>query len=240
MASDRATLKVAERTEFGSRRTRRLRRSGLVPGVVYSDGGEARAFQVPERELQRFLADGHALFDLEIEGKDAVPVVVKEDQRHPVGNEVTHVDCREVRLDTAIQAPVAVELEGVEDAPGVQEGGVLEHVTREVTIEALPTDIPDRLVADVSAMNIGDTLQLSAVTPPAGVTFAVEDPDELTLATLTPPRVEEEPEPEVEEEAELIGEAGEPIEPEEGAEGEAEDAKPEGEGGGEESGGGGG
>ncbi len=238
MASDRAILKVAERTEFGSRRTRRLRRSGLVPGVVYSDGGEARPFQVPERELQSLLADGHALFDLEIEGKEAVPVVVKEDQRHPVGDEVTHVDCHEVRLDTAIQAPVAIELEGVDDAPGVMEGGVLGHVTREVMIEALPTDIPDQLVADVSAMNIGDTLQLSAITPPQGVKFAVDDPDEVTLATLSPPRVEEEPESAVEEETELIGEDGEPVEPEE-ADGEAEDGKPEGDGESEESGGGG-
>jgi large subunit ribosomal protein L25 len=230
MASDRATLKVAARTEFGSRRSRRLRRSGLVPGVVYADGGAARPFQVSERELHTFLADGHALFDLEIEGSEAVPVVVKEDQRHPVRSEIVHVDCHEVRLDTAIQASVVVELEGTEDAPGVKEGGVLEHITREVTIEALPTDIPDRLVADVSEMSIGDTIQLSAIKPPEGVTLAVDDPDELTIATLTPPRVEEEPE-EVEEETELIGEDGEPIEAEEAPEGEAEgeDAKPEGE-----------
>ncbi len=241
MASDRATLKVAERTEFGSRPSRRLRRSGLVPGVVYAEGGEARPFQVPERELRTFLADGHALFDLEIEGAEPVPVVVKEDQRHPVRSEIVHVDCHEVRLDTAIQAPVAVELEGTEEAPGVLEGGVLEHITREVTIEALPTDIPDRLVADVSEMNIGDTIQLSTMRPPEGVKFAVDDPDEMTIATLTPPRVEEEPEPEVEEEAVLIGEDGEPIEEVPEGEAEAEDgkpdeAKPEGEesGGGEE------
>ncbi|MGI9557489.1 MAG: 50S ribosomal protein L25 [Solirubrobacterales bacterium] len=227
MASDRATLKVAERTARGSRRSRRLRRDGLVPGVVYSQGAEARAFQVSERELRTFLADGHALFDLEIEGSDPVPVVVKEEQRHPVRTEIIHVDCHEVRLDTAIQAPVAVELEGTEDAPGVKEGGVLEHVTREVTIEALPTEIPDRLVADVSEMSIGDTIQLSSIEAPEGVTFAVEDPDEMTIATLTPPRVEEEPEAELEEEAELIGEDGEPIEPEDAPEGDEE--KPEGE-----------
>ena len=97
--------------------------------------------------------------------------------------------------------------------PGVREGGVLEHVTREVTVEALPTEIPEQIVVDVSEMVIGDTITLAAVSPPAGVKFMVDDPEEITIATLSPPRVEEEPEPELEEEAELVGEDGEPIEP---------------------------
>ena len=86
---------------------------------------------------------------------------------------------------------------------------MLEHVTREVTVEALPTEIPDQLIADVSAMEINDTLQLSALSVPEGVTLVADDLDEVTIATLSPPRVEEEPEPEVEEEAELVGEEGE-------------------------------
>ena len=86
---------------------------------------------------------------------------------------------------------------------------MLEHVTREVTVEALPTEIPDRIVADVSAMEINDTLQLSALAVPEGVTLVADDPDEVTIATLSPPRVEEEPEPAVEEETELVGEDGE-------------------------------
>ena len=209
------------REQFGSRESRRLRRTGLVPGVVYSGGDAARPFQVDGHELGRFLEDGHALFDLQIEGEGAVPVVVKEQQRHPVRGEIVHLDLHEVRLDTEIQALVSVELEGSEDSPGVKEGGVLEHVTWEVTIEALPTEIPDRLVADVSEMTIGDTLQLSVLTPPPGVRFAVDDPDEVTIATLSPPRVEEEPEPEVEEEAELVGEEAEVPEGEEAPEAEA-------------------
>ena len=120
-----------------------------------------------------------------------------------------HIDLLEVRLDEAIQAEVAVELEGAEDAPGIKAGGVLEHVTREVTVEALPTEIPERLVADVSAMEINDTLQLSAVPVPEGVKLDADDLEEVTIATLSPPRVEEEPEPELEEEAELVGEEGE-------------------------------
>ena len=155
------------------------------------------------------LAEGHALFDLEIEGGKAVPVVVKEQQLHPVRGSLQHIDLQEVKLDEAIQAEVAIELEGAEDAPGVKDGGVLEHVTREITVEALPTEIPDRIVVDVSAMEINDTLQLSAVDAPEGVKFVADDPEEVTIATLSPPRVEEEPEPEVEEETELVGEEGE-------------------------------
>jgi large subunit ribosomal protein L25 len=151
-----------------------------------------------------------------------VPVVVKEQQRHPVRGSLQHIDLQEVRLDEAIQAEVAVELEGSEVSPGVKGGGVLEHVTREVTVEALPTEIPDRLVADVSAMEINDTLQLSALSVPEGVTLVAEEPDEVTIATLSPPRVEEEPEPAVEEEAELVGEEGEAPAAEEGGEGEGD------------------
>jgi large subunit ribosomal protein L25 len=234
MAADRETLKVETRDDFGSRESRRLRRSGFVPGVLYGGGREARPFKVGGREIDAFLSNGHALFDLQIEGSTAVPVVVKEQQRHPVRGQLLHIDCLEVKLDEAIQAEVALELEGGEEAPGVKEGGVLEHVTREVTIEALPGDIPEVIHADVSEMVIGDTIQLSAVRAPSGVKFAVDDPDEVTVATLSPPRLEEEPEPELEEEAELVGEEGEVPEGEEApAEGEAEA-----EAGGEESGGG--
>jgi large subunit ribosomal protein L25 len=248
MASDRATLKVQPREVFGSRATRRLRREGLVPGVVYGQGGEARPFQVADRELRTLLSEGHTLLDLEIDGSGSgsVPVVIKEQQQHPVRGNVMHMDCLEVRLDEAIQSEVPIELEGADQAPGVKEGGVLEHVTREITVEALPTEIPERLVADVSEMDINDTLQLSVLTPPPGVEFIVDEDEEVTIATLSPPRIEEEPE--VEEETELVGEDGEPLaegeeppEGEEGAEeGEGADAGEGGDEGGGDSGGGGG
>ena len=135
--------------------------------------------------------------------------MVKEQQLHPVRGSLQHIDLQEVRLDEAIQAEVAIELEGADTAPGVKGGGVLEHVTREVTVEALPTEIPERIIADVSAMEINDTLQLSALPVPEGVTLVADDLEEVTIATLSPPRVEEEPEPAVEEETELVGEDGE-------------------------------
>jgi large subunit ribosomal protein L25 len=240
MATDRATLTVTAREAFGSRASRRLRRDGLVPGVVYGHGGEARPFQVPARELRTLLGEGHTLLDLKIDGSAAVPVVIKEQQHHPLRGDVVHLDCLEVKLDEAITSEVPVELEGADQAPGVREGGVLEHVTREIEVEALPTEIPERLVVDVSEMVIGDTVSLEAVVVPTGVEFALgEDvtPADITIATLSPPRVEEEPEPELEEEAELVGEDGEPIEVPEGEEAPEGEAPAEGEqpGGGDES-----
>jgi large subunit ribosomal protein L25 len=207
MASARSTLKVAPRADFGSRSTRRLRGEGLVPGVVYSGGSEATPFQVSEREVRSIIAEGAALFDIEIDGGKAVPVVVKEQQLHPVRGSLQHIDLQAVKLDEAIQAEVAIELEGADIAPGVKGGGVLEHVTREITVEALPTEIPDNIVADVSAMEINDTFTLAAIEAPDGVTFVAEDPEEITIVNISPPRVEEEPEPEVEQETEVIGEA---------------------------------
>jgi large subunit ribosomal protein L25 len=205
MADARTTLSVAPRADFGSRNARRMRREGLVPGVVYSGGSEATAFQVSERDVRNVIAEGAALFDLSIDGAKARPVVIKEQQLHPVRGTLRHIDLQEVKLDEAIQADVTIELEGAEDAPGVKGGGVLDHVTREITVEALPTAIPDKITVDVSAMEINDTLQLSAIDPPSGVTFVVEEGEEVTIVTLAPPRVEEAA-PEVEEETELVGE----------------------------------
>ena len=152
------------------------------------------------------LAEGHALFDVEIDGGDRQPVIVKDQHRDPVRGHVLHLDLLRVRLDEKIQSTVALELEGVEDAPGVKEGGVLEHVTRELNVEALPTDIPDRIVADVSGLGIAETMTLVGVKAPAGVEF-LDDLEETVVATITAPTEVEEPE--IEEEAELVGEEGE-------------------------------
>ena len=228
MASDRSTLKAAPREDFGSRASRRMRREGVVPGVVYSGGSEAKPFQVSERDVRTVLSEGAALFDLEIDGSKAVPVVIKEQQHHPVRGSLQHLDLMQVNLKEAIQAEVAIELEGVDDAPGVRGGGVLEHVTREITVEALPAEIPDNICVDVSAMEINDTLSLAAVAVPDGVTFVAEEPEEITIVTVSPPRVEEVA-PEVEEEAELVGEGEEGAEASAEGEGDGESGEGEGE-----------
>ena len=100
---------------------------------------------------------------------------------------------------------MTLELTGGEDAPGVKEGGVLEQITRELNIEALPNSIPESIVHDVSAMEINDTITLADVVVPAGITL-LDDPEETTIATLTPPRIATEGD-EIEEETERVGDA---------------------------------
>ena len=207
MATESSALTVSSREPSGSRAARRLRREGNVPGIVYGGGSEPVTFQVDARALRLALQHAGAVLDLSIDGQGATPVVVKELIRHPVGGEAVHIDLLRVRLDQAIQATVALELVGGDDAPGVKEGGVLEHVTRDVTVEALPNDIPDRIEVDVSEMVIGDTVSFSQLTAPAKVQLIGDD--ETVIATLTPPRLQIEEEPEIEEETELVGEEGE-------------------------------
>jgi large subunit ribosomal protein L25 len=214
----RPSLEVEERPERGTRATKRLRKEGYVPGVVYG-GDDCVAFKVNNRVLRAALHDGSALLDLKIAGSEARPVIVKDQQHHPVRGQVLHIDLLQVRLDEKIHSPVQVELAGVDEAPGVKEGGVLEHVTRELNIEALPTDIPERITIDVSEMGINAVMHLSEVAAPGGVTF-LDDPEETIIATITVPTEVEEPE--IEEETELVGEEAEAAaeaEAEAGAEG---------------------
>lgn len=212
MASQTTQLTISTRDVSNSRATRRLRRAGQVPGVLYGGDGDAVPFAVDERELRHALAAQGAVVELQLDGK-AQPAVLKDSQRHPVRGETLHVDFLRVRLDVAIHAVVALELVGGEDAPGVKEGGVLEHVTREVNIEALPTDIPERLELDVSEMQVNDTLTLAEVTAPQGVTI-LDDVEETVVATLTPPRLQAEldalEEGAIEEETGVVGEGEAP------------------------------
>jgi large subunit ribosomal protein L25 len=219
----RPTLTADERSERGSRAAKRLRREGLVPGVVYGGGdGESTAFTINGRALRQVLVDGSALIDLQVAGKTR-PVIVKDQQLHPVRGDVMHIDLLEVRLDEKIQTTVGVHVEGAEEAPGIKEGGVLEQVTHQLNIEALPTAIPDYVSVDVSGMEIAATMSLYEVTPPEGVTF-LDDPEETVIATVVVPTEVEEPE--IEEETELVGEG---VEGEEVPEGEEAPEAEEGE-----------
>jgi large subunit ribosomal protein L25 len=221
-AGERTLLTLDPREERGSRANRRLRRENLVPGVIYGAGSDSISFKVDSRRLRVVLAEGHALFDVEIDGSERQPVIVKDQHRHPVRGQVLHLDLLKVRLDEKIESMVALEIAGVDVAPGVKEGGVLEHVTRELNVSALPTDIPDRIVANVSRLGIAETMVLSAIEAPAGVEF-LDDP-ETVVATVTAPTEIEEPE-ELEEEVAEVGAEGEIAEEaaaEEGEEGASE------------------
>lgn len=211
MAKSQSTnLAVATRQPAHSREIRRLRRSGRVPGVLYGLGNDPVALDVDERELRHALAATGAVLELSFDGGTSEPAVVKDAHRHPVRGQILHIDFLRVDLKQAIEAQVTVELLGAEDAPGVKDGGILTHETREVTVEALPNDIPETLQVDVSGMESAATLTLADVTAPEGVRIVADDPSAIVIASVTAPTVETEPTDEVEAETEVVGEgAGE-------------------------------
>jgi large subunit ribosomal protein L25 len=215
-------LDVTSRVAEGSRAARRLRRTGRVPGVIYGGGREPELFTVDGRILRNTLARSGAILEIALDGGETSPALVKDLQRHPVRGHAVHIDFLRVDMKVAIQTHVTLELIGADHAPGVIEGGVLSQGAVEINIEALPGDIPDSLQIDVSGMQMNDTLTLSHLTPPEGVTL-LDDPDETVLATVTPPTKEPEPE-EIETETEVVGEGEEPAE---AAEGEAKGDKGE-------------
>jgi large subunit ribosomal protein L25 len=221
MAGERIRLEVQERDRRGTRESRRLRRDGMIPGVLYGNGKKSHAICVPERELRRVLTGGHglhAILDVVLAGqKTTHSSVLKDYQVDPIRGKIEHFDLQEVRLDEPIQTSVVVVLVG--ESAGTKAGGVLSQVAREIRVEALPLEVPEHIELDVSAMEIGDTLRLSDLATRDGVTY-LDDP-ETVLATVTmPTKVEE---PEVEEELEE-GEEGEVPEGEEPAEGQPEGA----------------
>ncbi len=229
MAGDRVKLEVQARERGGSADSRRLRADGYVPGVLYGAGKPAQAFTVHERALRDVLTGEHgtnAILDVSI-GDGGTPhhAVLKDYQLHPIRKRLLHIDLQEVRLDVAIQSSVSIELIG--ESEGVKFGGVLTQVTREVTVEALPMNVPDKIELDISALEIGDFLRVSDLVVSADV-VVLDDP-EAVLASVIQPRVEEEPE---------TVEAVEGEEGEEGVEGEdgaEESGEPEGDAGGESS-----
>jgi large subunit ribosomal protein L25 len=204
MAGERIRLEVKERERVGSRESRRMRREGLVPGVLYGRS-EPHSIAVPERELRRALtSEGglNAILDVVLEGqKTTHPSILKQYQQDPLKGRLIHIDLQEVRLDVKIHATVPIHLVGGDDAPGVREGGVLSQVTRDVNVEALPMEIPEHIDLDVSGMQMNDTLRLGDLKATEGVTL-LDDPEGTVLATVTMPTREVEPEPTEEELAE--------------------------------------
>jgi large subunit ribosomal protein L25 len=224
VAGERVKLVASQRTRLGSAETRRLRRQGLVPGVLYGRS-EPVAIAIAERDLRAALttrAGTHAVLDVTVEGGTSHSAILKDFQVSTVRGKLTHVDLQEVRLDQPIQTAVAVHLVG--EPAGAKEGGVLSQVATEVNVEALPLEIPERLEVDVTGMHVGDTLRLSELSVPDGVTV-LDDLEDTVLATVTLPS-REEPEPvEAEEEGAEPAAEAEAAEPEaaEGGEGAAEE-----------------
>ena len=188
MSGDRLKLEVREREDLGSRRTRRLRSQGLVPGVLYGKG-QARAIVIPERELRAAMTGPsglHAILDVVIEGQTTVhPSILAEYQQDPIRGTISHIDLHEVPLDQPIHATVAIQLVG--DAVGLKSGGMLSLVTRELHVQALPSDVPEHIEVDVSHMEVGDVLRLEDVAAIDKVTL-LDDPAGTVIATVSVPR----------------------------------------------------
>jgi large subunit ribosomal protein L25 len=215
-STETTTLQLSARDPEGSRSARRMRREGRVPGVLYGGGEDPQHFSVDARLLRNTLAHAAQVIEVAIDGSPT-NVLIKDVQRHPVRGEATHVDLLRVRMDEAIHATVPIEFTGSDEAPGVVEGGIFNQELREVNIEALPGDIPDSIVHDVSGLEMNATITLDVLAAPEGVTLL--DDAETVIATITPPTLEP-VEEEIETETELVGE---------GVEGEAAEAQAEGE-----------
>jgi large subunit ribosomal protein L25 len=215
-------LSVRERSVFGSSESRRLRRGGQVPGIVYGKGAGDIAVVVDEKHFMTVVGYSTAsgLLDLVYTDKDRkTSVIVKDVQWDPLSDRPVHIDFLRVSADQMVSIPVHVHLENTPQ--GVLMGGVLEHILHEVVIKVKAADIPHAINVNVEHLDIGDSLHIDDMEFPDGVT-----PDmagELVVATVVPPTVaavEEEPEEELEEGEEAEAAEGEEAETGESAEGE--------------------
>lgn len=218
MTNESARLTARTRTTSGKGAARQLRRSGQLPAVVYGRRDETESLALDTHELSRLLSKIHAattVIDLEVDGGEPRPVLIREIQRHPYRPQLLHVDFFEIRADVKIRVSVPVHL--VETPAGVEMGGMLQFLRHELEVECLPNEIPSEFKVDVSALEIGDSLHVADVD--AGGVEILDD-ETVTICTVVPPALEEEEEvdEEVGEEVEGEGEEAEAAgdEPEEG------------------------
>ncbi|MGC9221251.1 MAG: 50S ribosomal protein L25 [Solirubrobacteraceae bacterium] len=208
--SEQSTNLLANRREpAGSRGARRLRREGKIPGTVYGGGKDPVSLQIDARVLRNTLANASALINLQIDGAPAEPVVLKERVRHPVSGYTVHIDLLRVDLNKPIQTQVALELIDIEESD-IKGGGVLENPVREVTLEAVPTMIPDVIQHSVAGLAVGGQVTLGEIVAPEGTTI-IGDPD-LVIAAIRTSRgmmaAGGQPESEIELETEVVGDGG--------------------------------
>jgi large subunit ribosomal protein L25 len=189
-------LELRRREQTGKSAARHTRAAGEIPGVVYGKGAEAVPVAISEAEFKRMRALGHTVvLELDFGEGDAKKsyAVIKELQMYPTRRGVRHVDLYEIDLTQEIESLVPVELVG--DPPGVEEGGMMEFMHREVRVKARADRIPQSFSIDVSELNIGDNIRLDTIVVPEGV--EILDDLETTVASLLAPRLAE-PEVEVE------------------------------------------
>lgn len=218
---EKKVLKIAERTDFGSRVARRLRRAGKVPAVVYGRGGDELTVEVFEKEFMDTVgfSTSTGMIDLKMGRKSPVTAIVKDVQWDILTDRPVHIDFLRVSADQIVSIPVHLHLENI--PAGVKMGGVLEHALHEIYIKVRARDIPPEISVDVQDLEVGDSIHLSDITLPQGMTLDMEG--DLVVASVVAPSVAK---VEVAEEAEeelLEGEEG-MVETEETPEGEEEEA----------------
>jgi large subunit ribosomal protein L25 len=231
---DRVKLQVRPREGRGSKDAKALRAAGDIPGVIYSATTDTQAIVVNARALRQAVSGGlHTILDVTLDGDGQTrPVLIKDLQLDPVRGRVVHIDLHEIRLDRVIQTVIPVHLEG--HAEGVNMGGALNQPVHELHVDALPADLVDFISVDVSMLEIGQSIRLSDLEAPPGVTFT-DDLESTVIATIAAPVSEDELKTEAELEAEAEAEAEAAAAAEAAAEAGEEGAEP-GEGG-EEAGG---
>jgi large subunit ribosomal protein L25 len=216
-----ALLTAQPRTEMGTRPAGRIRRTGLVPAVVYGLGSDTISVTVPTRELQNILtgaAGANTVITLKLDGSDQL-ALARQIQRHPVKGTLLHVDFVRIRADQTVTADVPISIEG--EPEGVKNGGLLEQNLFSVSVESLPANLPNSIGYDVSALDIGDQVHVSDLAVPANVTILTEA-EELVVQVVQPRGLDLGEEEAAEGEGEGEGEAGEDGEGAEGGEAAAE------------------
>lgn len=200
MAKKQQTVVEASiRENYGSGNNRRLRLAGKVPAVIYGGGGESIALTLDHNTVFHQL-ENESFFSqiLSIEtGKDTEEAVLREVQMHPVKPLIMHVDFLRIKRGVLMTMSVPLHVQGGENSPGVKEGGTVNQTYMEVEISTLPRNLPEYLIVDASALNIGDSLHLSNIILPEGVTIVElgrDDAEDYSVAAVLPPIVEAEPE----------------------------------------------
>ena len=222
MAQEYEKLDLKERTVKGKSKARSLRRDGMVPGVYYFRGEENVDLQIDKKKLYHAMSSGQHVFEVEMNGATQY-VTIKGIQYHPVTDEVLHIDLMQVNMTEKMKFTIPISLEG--EAEGVKEGGVLSQILTTIDVNCLPTSVPDNILVDISNMELNSNMTVAdIVNIPEGVEI-LSDP-ESTIATLAPPKEEEEPVVEDLEEGEELLEGEEPADGETpAAEGESPETK---------------
>lgn len=207
----RSDLAAQNRVARGKGGARKVRATGMIPGVMYGLSRETSHVSVNSHDLSELLRHGERqIIRLKMKDSDGETLtIVKDVERDPISENIIHVDFLRIDLDKPLHTEVSIHVVG--DAPGVKAGGVIEHILRDVEIEARPTDIPDFITIDVSALEVGQSLHVSDMVAPPNVNI-LTDPHRPVVTVITPAKLAAQ---------EMVAVEAAPVEGAEGAEGAA-------------------